>query len=225
VRRPPPKPQRPRIEELPAPVASRYGTPVLTRVDTAIFSRRYFTHCMSCTFCHDWCCSDGVDVDLVHLEALRRHAPGLEAYTGIPRNRWFRTRVSKDPEMPGGGSVRTRVAGGQCVFRSPSGRGCLVHGFCVNQGIDYHELKPMVDCLFPLTFAGGMLTTASEVDDDSLVCLDTGPTLYRGLRDEVAYYFGPALIDTLDRLEASGPRAKPPTGGPEPRRGATSPSS
>ena len=188
---------------LPQPFPSRYGAPILSSVEAAVFERHYFTDCMACTFCHDWCCSHGVDVDLVHLRALQAHGPALQAFTGIPESRWFQTKVSRDHEMPGGGSVRTRVVEGACVFRDPTGRGCRVHAYCIERGIDYHELKPMVDCLFPLTFSQGTLTTATEVDDHTLVCLDTGPTLYRGLRGELEYYFGPELVGTLDRIEAS----------------------
>jgi hypothetical protein len=40
------------------------------------------------------------------------------------------------------------------------------------------------------------------VDDRSLICLDTGPTLYRGVRDELGYYFGESLLVALDAVEA-----------------------
>ncbi|HXQ30220.1 MAG TPA: hypothetical protein VN848_13240 [Gemmatimonadales bacterium] len=188
---------------LPRPFVSRYGVPVLTSVESVIFQRRYFTDCMACSFCHDWCCSHGVDVDLAHLRVIKAHAPALAAYTGIPRRQWFRRTITRDNEMPGGGSVRTRVTNGACVFLDRAGRGCRIHAFCLERGLDYHELKPIVDCLFPLTFADGTLTTAPEVDDNSLVCLDTGPTLYRGLRGELEYYFGTDLVHTLDGIEAS----------------------
>jgi hypothetical protein len=194
-----------RIVSLPASFPSRYGVPVLTAVDVAVFGRRYFTHCMECSFCHDWCCSEGVDVDLHHLHALETHAAALEAHTGISRDRWFLEERSPDPEMPCGGSVRTRVVDGACVFRDRRGRGCLVHAYCLERGLDYHTLKPIVDCLFPLTFSEGLLTTAVEVDDGTLVCLDTGPTLYRGLRDELGYYFGEGLLRALDAIEGGRP--------------------
>ena len=75
--------------------------------------------------------------------------------------------------MPGGGSVRTRVVDGACIFRDRRGRGCLVHAYCLERDLDYHTLKPLVDCLFPLTFSEGVLYPAIEVDDGSLICLDT----------------------------------------------------
>jgi hypothetical protein len=197
------KPTPPPALELPRAFPSRYGVPVVSSVEPAIFSRHYFTDCMACSFCHDSCCSYGVDVDLLHLRAIKTHAPALEAYTGIARDQWFRSTRTPDSEMPGGGSVRTRVVRGACVFRDRAGRGCLIHAFCLERGLDYHDLKPIVDCLFPLTFSGGTLTTAPEVDDDSLVCLNTGPTLYRGLRGELGFYFGTELVAALDRIEAS----------------------
>jgi hypothetical protein len=199
----------PRIVALPMPFPSRYGVPVLSAVDVAIFGGRYFTHCMQCSFCHDSCCSEGVDVDLLHVRALETHAEQLEAYTGIARHRWFTQEHSRDPEMPGGGSVRTRVVDGACVFRDRRGRGCLVHAYCLERDLDYHTLKPLVDCLFPLTFSGGILCPADEVEDGTLVCLDTGPTLYRGVREELGYYFGEGLLVALDAVEAGSASAPP----------------
>jgi hypothetical protein len=167
-----------------------------------IFTTRYFTACLECGFCNDWCCSHGVDVDLLHLREIEGHAAGLEAYTGIPRTRWFRRTRTPDPEMPGGGSVRTRIVEGACVFRNRNGRGCQIHAYCLERGIDYHTLKSIIDCLFPLTFWDGTLGPAQEAGDGTLVCLDTGPTLYRGLRGELEYYFGIGLVQALDAIEA-----------------------
>jgi len=196
-----PTQQRPALVELPKAFASRYGVPVIRRVETEIFTRRYFTHCLQCTFCNDGCCSEGVDVDLIHVAEIEKHAPALEQLTGIPRTRWFHQRVTKDPEVPGGGSRRTRVRNRRCVFHNRSGRGCLIHTYCVSQGIDYHELKSMTDCLFPLSYGEGTLGPAYDADDGTLACLNTGPTLYRGVREESGYYFGAACVEELDRIE------------------------
>lgn len=185
-----------------APYPSRYGAPVVRRVDPAIFRLRYFTHCLACGFCGDACCDHGVDVDLVHRDAILAHADQLERWTGIGRRRWFTTRVEHDAAFPGGGAVRTRVRGGRCVFLSPTGRGCRLHAFCVAHGVDYHELKSLVDVLFPISFADDTLCPADELGDGSLICAGEGPTAYRGLRDELAYYFGDALTAELDALEA-----------------------
>jgi hypothetical protein len=150
-----------------------------------------------------------VDVDLLHKREIEAHAAGLEAYTGIPRARWFRKTRTPDPDMPGGGSVRTRVADGACVFLNRKGRGCLIHAYCLEQGIDYHALKSIVDCLFPLTFWEGTLGAALEASDGTLVCLDSGPTLYRGQRGEIEYYFGTSLVRALDKIEAERAYSNP----------------
>jgi hypothetical protein len=34
--------------------------------------------------------------------------------------------------------------------------------------------------------------------------VDDGPTIYRGIRDEIAWYFGQGLVGELDRLEEEG---------------------
>ncbi len=189
-------------ELLPRVFPSRYGAPVISAVDPRIFRLTYFTHCLDCRFCHDACCDHGVDVDQWHVDRIAEHADALEAFVGVPRHRWFTAARAEDDEMPGGGSRRTRVVRGHCVFLNRAGRGCLLHAYCAGRGVDYHDLKSMVDCLFPITFGDGTLWPADEVVEGSLVCAGTGPTLYRGLRAELEYYFGPEFVGVLDELEA-----------------------
>jgi hypothetical protein len=189
------------IRALSRPYASRWGVPVVARVDTAIFLHRYFMRCMECTYCFDSCCQYGVDVDAHNVERLRAHAVDLERYTGVPQDRWFSGEWTEDAEFPGGRHTRTRVEGGACVFRSRTGRGCMVHSFALERGIDYHEVKPMVSALFPVTFDEGLLHSSTEIVDRSLQCIDDGPTVYRGIRGEIAWYFGDSLVAELDELE------------------------
>lgn len=184
---------------------SCYGVPVIRAVERDIFVRRYFTHCLACTFCHDACCRDGVDVDAVHYGRIIAHAEAIEAFVGVPRHRWFEPEVEVDGEVPGGRTYRTRTERGACVFLNRTGRGCLLHAFCLARGLDVHDFKSLVDVLFPISFCDGVLCVADDVADDSLVCLDQGPTLYRGLRHELAHYFGNRLVQELDVLEAGAP--------------------
>lgn len=200
---------------LPRPFPSRYGVPIIARVDPRIFTYRYFTHCLQCGFCHDWCCSFGVDVDLRAADAILRHADALERYTGIDRDRWLEPEVERDDQMPGGGSRRTRVEDGACVFLNRAGRGCRLHAFCLDGRLDYHELKSIVDCLFPITFKDDLLCPADELTDGELVCMNQGPTVYDGLREEIRYYFGDECVAVLDRLATS---AQTPTRGVGVRR-------
>lgn len=191
------------IVSLPRGFPSRYGVPVIARVDDTIFRRTYFTECLACTYCNDACCNHGVDVDLWHVGKMLEHADGLEAFSGVPRERWFSGAVDEDAAVPGGGSLRTRVRDGRCVFVNRTGRGCSIHAYCLERGLDYHDLKSMVDCLFPISFYQTTLCASDDVTDGSLVCLDTGPTLYRGLRDELRYYFGNEFVERLDGIEAA----------------------
>jgi len=181
----------------------RHGAPTIASVDAAIFTRRYFTHCLQCTFCHDACCEYGVDYDWHVKTNLETHAAALESFTGIPRGRWFTGDGTPDATMPGGGSVRTAVNDGACVFLNRESRGCRIHAYAIQAGIDYHDLKSIVDCLFPLTWEGEVLGRSEEVLDSSLICLDQGPTLYRGVREELRYYFGDGLVTELDRVEGA----------------------
>ena len=86
----------------------------------------------------------------------------------------------------------------------------MLHSFALERGLDYHELKPMVSSLFPVTFDWGLLHPSNEIEDRSLQCVDDGPTLYQGVRGEIEWYFGVELVRELDALE-SGLLAK--TGG------------
>ena len=182
---------------------SRFGAPVISKVDTTIFRRRYFTRCSACSFCQDACCQYGVDVEQDTVDRILARADALEKYLGVPREEWFHEGLEEDPEMPGGGMRQTRVRDGSCVFHDPKGRGCRLHRFAVENGLDYHEIKPMVSTLFPITFAEGELVPSDEVEDGTLICVDQGPTLFEGLRDELRFYFGDAFVAELSELAAN----------------------
>jgi len=179
---------------------SIYKAPVLHSVDTRIFELRYFTHCMACGFCNDQCCSYGVDIDADNAGKLLAMGPEFKAFIGIPDSDWFTDEIVEDAEFPSGRHVRTRTRASHCVFHEPAGRGCKIHAWCLEHGLDYHLYKPMVSILFPLTFNHGRLEPSSEVLDGSLVCAGSGPSLYEGVRDELEYYFGGGLILELDAL-------------------------
>ena len=126
------------IVPLSRPYPSRYGAPVLDRVDPRIFALTYFTNCMGCGFCGDSCCQYGADIEIPRLRALEAIRPELEAYLGVPRAEWFRDAeddlgIIAEPEYPGGEYTRTAVVDlpegrsphnqEACVFLDPVGRG------------------------------------------------------------------------------------------------------
>ena len=127
----------------------------------------------------------------------------FKALVGVPESEWFTSTVVKDSEFAGGAHVRTAVVEGTCVFRDRKGRGCLIHGWALAEGLDYHSIKPLVSTLFPLTFEHGVLVPSGEAVDGSLVCAGGGPSLYEGARDELLYYFGAGLVAELDKLAGS----------------------
>jgi hypothetical protein len=191
------------IHELGRTHACIHGAPVLTRVDDAIFVRRYFMRCLACDFCHDACCQHGVDVDEPNVKRILARADAIERVVGVPRDAWFEPGFEADAEHPGGRFTRTRTtAEGYCVFRVRGGRGCALHAHALEAGFDYHDIKPMVSALFPVTFDEGLLHPSNEIEDGTLVCGGSGPTLYRGARDELRHYFGDALVADLDALES-----------------------
>jgi hypothetical protein len=178
----------------------RDGAPVIHSFDPAIFSLRYFMRCMACGFCNDQCCDHGVDIDAANAERLLALGPEFEARVALPPSEWFTEDPVRDAEFPSGAHVRTAVRNGKCVFISAAGRGCTIHAYCIEKGIDYHSLKPMVSTLFPLTFEHGVLVPSSEAVDGSLICSGAGATLYEGVRGELEFYFGSGLVAELDSM-------------------------
>jgi hypothetical protein len=179
---------------------SIFGAPVLDHADERIFTLEYFARCMECGFCHDQCCSYGVDIDWANMEALRSLGPAFEAFVGVPQSGWFTPTLVADPEFPSGAYARTQTRGGKCLFADRQNRGCRIHAYCLENGLDYHLYKPMVSILFPLTFEYGALGPSPETLDQTLACAGKGQSLYGGVRDELLFYFGPALVTELDAL-------------------------
>jgi hypothetical protein len=167
-------------------------------VDDAIFTRRYFGHCLRCTFCGDACCTHGVDVSVVERDRILARAEDLEPLVQIGLEHWFVPELDEDADFPGGFATRTAVVDGACVFLRRDGRGCLIHAALLTRGEDYHALKPMVSTLFPVTFGDGALLCSDELHDESLVCAGDGPTAYAMARAELGFYFGAELVAELD---------------------------
>lgn len=201
------------------PYTCRLGAPVIDRIDPRIFTLTYFGKCMECTFCHDSCCQYGADTEMPRVAALEKYQTELEAYLGVPRSGWFREDpedfgILDEPEYPGGKYTRTQVVESEdrvpvnewhCVFLDPApgSRGCRIHRFALERGIDVHEIKPMVCLLFPLSFKEGEMTPAYEFDlEDELICEGPGDTLYASARADVLAYFGPEMVAELDALAA-----------------------
>lgn len=178
------------------------GDPVINAVNPAIFILRYFTRCLECGFCRDACCDHGVDIDLGNAARLKALPKDFHDRIAVPESEWFEAGTKEDEEFPGGMHTRTAVRNGACVFRNAGGRGCAIHAYCAERGLDYHRFKPMVSVLFPVTFERGILTASDEALGGRLVCAGQGPSLYDGAKGEIAYYFGPDLIAELDALKA-----------------------
>jgi len=178
----------------------RAGAPAIHSVDPRIFSLRYFMRCTACGFCNDQCCDHGVDVDAENAKLILALGPAFRARVAAPASGWFSQELIPDAEFPSGAHVRTNVRNGKCVFVNSAGRGCTIHSYCLEKGIDYHAFKPMVSALFPITFEQGVLVPSPEAIDGSLICSGDGATLYEGARNELDYYFGPELITELDGL-------------------------
>lgn len=182
---------------------ARDGAPVVRGVDDAIFALRYYGLCMHCSFCADGCCQHGVDVSVRERDRILARSGEIVARIGIPSSQWFEADITQDDDFPGGAATRTRVVNGHCVFLRREARGCALHALALETNDDYHDLKPMVSTLFPVTFGEATLLCSEELGDGTLVCAGDGPTAYEMARPELAYYFGNDLVSELDQLAGS----------------------
>lgn len=190
---------------------SIHGLPVIHSVETDIFDLTYFMKCMECTFCKDQCCEWGADIDMQNVARVMKYKDELEAFTGIKSERWFdESEKGTDYEYPGHDYMRTTFDEEKdyCIFLNTQSRGCMLHSFALNKGMDYHEIKPFFCSLFPVTYMDGVLMTPEEIDEGLTACLGQGPTLYQGSRDELLHYFGPGLVAEMDEIQASRPPVK-----------------
>ena len=94
------------------------------------------------------------------------------------------------------------MSDGRCVFLNRQSRGCMIHRFCVEKGIDFHALKSMVCSLFPITFDQKLLRPSFEIFEESLICMNTGHSLYHSVRADLIYYFGNDFANELDALSS-----------------------
>lgn len=185
------------------PLTKEYlsGNLTISFVHRDIFSKKYFAHCLQCNFCHDWCCSFGADIDIQNVEKIQRRREEILPFIRLPEGEWFDAEYTYYEEYAGNQYTRINTQGPRCVFISKDQRGCGLHRYAISKGMDYHEIKPLVCILFPLSFEQQILSLAAELDDNSLVCAGPGHSAYQSMRGELEYYFGGEFVEELDRIE------------------------
>jgi hypothetical protein len=179
---------------------SLWGAPAIHAVDSDIFRLRYFAACMDCGFCADQCCNYGADIDMDNVERLKSLGADFERYAGLPAADWFDGKVVRDGEFPSGAQTRMRAENGHCIFLNIEDRGCRIHSYCLERGLDYHVYKSFVCFLFPMTFESGVLVPSEEIIDGSLACGGKGQILFDAARCELAALFGPDLVAELETV-------------------------
>jgi len=197
------------------------------KVDRNIFVRRVVADCMShgCTMVADEgvplpqhrplleaCCQYGADTDLTERDAILGHADQLRALLtpAAAAAPWFTTEVQEDPDYPSGRHVRTAtftradgVTG--CVFLAHDRRGCAIHRAALEGGWDFHQVKPHICRLFPMSYEEDAIVISDDYEDYDCADAAGAPTLYRVARETIGAVFGEALVDALDRVEATVP--------------------
>ncbi|HEY3474667.1 MAG TPA: tetratricopeptide repeat protein, partial [Anaerolineales bacterium] len=170
-------------------------------VQRDIFLKQYFARCLECNFCHDWCCSFGADIDIQNVENIQQHKEEILPFIRPPDGEWFEAEYAYYEEYAGSQYTRINTQGPRCVFISKDQRGCGLHRYAISKQIDYHEIKPLVCTLFPLSFGEGILSLAPELEDNSLICTGTGYSAYQSIRSELQYYFGREFVEELDSIQ------------------------
>jgi len=175
----------------------------IAEVAEDIFEKRYFGRCLDCLFCDDMCCTYGCPVDKRERDRILGYASALEARLTIPASVWFEDEVIEDPDYPSGEAFRTRVYRNKCVFYNHDARGCGLHSFALEEGLDWRVLKPMVCVLFPLSWEEGQLLVSAFLDE--LPCRGQGPSVFEAQRDELRLYLGDSFVSELEtRAVGSG---------------------
>ena len=136
---------------------------------------------------------------MTEMEIVLNYASQLETMLGIPISQWFEDEITRDVDYPSGEVIRTRVYNGKCVFYKKGFRGCSLHRFGIEKGIDIHLLKPMVCCLFPVTWEKERLLVSSFLDE--LPCRDKGISVFEAQKDELRIYLGDDFVADLERRQ------------------------
>ncbi len=181
---------------------SREGKPVLREIDTDIFSIKCYSSCMSCHLCKDDCCKEGAIADVENVKKILKNEEFLKDKVDI-NPKYFFKEVFRDEDFPSGKGTFIPEKNGSCIFINKKGRGCRLHTLLVSQHRDYHELKPIICCLFPVSFEKGELCPAPEFNNKNFICLEGGSSLYDASRNELKYYFGEDFVRELDKIRDS----------------------
>lgn len=185
------------------PLTKEYvsGNVAISFVHRDVFLKTYFARCLECNFCHDWCCSFGADIDILNVEKIQQRKEEIMPFIRASEVEWFEAEYTYYEEYAGNQYTRINPQGSRCVFISKDKRGCGLHRYALSKQMDYHEIKPLVCVLFPLSFGEGILSLAPELDDNSLICSGSGYSAYRSIWNELEYYFGRELAEELDEIE------------------------
>ena len=176
------------------------GNVAISFVHRDIFLKTYFARCLDCNFCHDWCCSFGADIDIQNVEKIQQRREEILPFVRPPEVEWFEAEYAYYEEYAGNQYTRINPQSSRCVFISKDERGCGLHRYAISEQMDYHEIKPLVCVLFPLSFGEGVLSLAPELDDNSLICSGSGYSAYQSIRNELEYYFGREFVEELDAI-------------------------
>ncbi len=185
------------------PINSTTAVIKISNVDERIFSTNYFARCMECNLCHDSCCSYGCPVDTREVERILACKNELENRLNIPASDWFSAEVEQRSEFPSGKVRRTMTNNNRCVFHDNVLRGCHLHRFALEKGLDPHVLKPMVCFLFPLTWDGSYLHVSEFLDE--LPCKNTGVPILESQRNELMLYLGGNFVQEIEQMRIMCP--------------------
>jgi hypothetical protein len=185
---------------------SIHGLPVISSVDTEIFTMVYPGSSCHDMGCSNVCCIGGGFMDIIAFNKLKDHLDKdpLNKYD------WTGYNFENDPYYPGGQGCYTKFDDTEgCFYKNREGMGCVIHSYCLNNKIDFRELKFFACCMFPVEVNKigdnkNVLCAGYELRFDkyeNLPCKKTGDsTVYECSKNDIEYYFGIELIDELEKI-------------------------
>jgi hypothetical protein len=185
---------------------SRYGFPIINKIDTLLFTTMVPKNSCSKS-CADICCSGGATMDIETFNKLLKHkdAPIFKDINII----WEGYDFQPDEDYsPGGKGCYTRFDGNRCMFQNKDW-GCSIHTYCLENKIDVHELKFFTCCMFPVEVNNigedkHILTAGYELRYPQYVipCKQNGDTpVYEIAKNDIEYYYGNGLIEVIEKLK------------------------
>jgi hypothetical protein len=189
---------------------------------------------------HQSCCAElSAEITPREVKRLAPHFEGVSAFLAKADPKWAKKPRAFDdcfgPDEDNRWQLNLQKRDKRCVFSFIDDRGgilCGIHGYCLEKGLDVHEVKPHLCSVFPMVVVDLMDDTMflSVLDKENgpligfssykeLACLHgektfgalhtNAPAFYESQRSTLTHLFGARFLDDLDDLATKRGRRAP----------------